>query len=412
MDKEKIIILGVGLSPDDLTSAHLETIRSADLLLGGRRHLAYFQDLPVEKQTIAGDLEAILALLRAQPPGRRVVVLASGDPLLFGIGGRIVAELGAERVHIVPNVSSIAAAFARIGRPWQAAALVSLHGRKDIAALGVALKTRPLVAVLTDPQHHPAWLAAWLLEKGAGHLRLAVFERLGLPEERFDWYSPAQAAAAAFGDPNLVVILSDEEPETAGPKLRLGLGEEAYAHENGLITKPEVRAVVLARLALAPGLTLWDLGAGSGAVGIEASLLLGAGRVVAVEQKPERVALIQENARRYRVYNHEALCARLPDGLDRLPPPNRIFIGGGGADLPAIVRKSAGHLEPDGVMVINTILLDNLGPAIASLEDCGLAVEVVQLQIQRSRPMPWSRRLAAENAVWVIRGSKAEKAEG
>jgi precorrin-6Y C5,15-methyltransferase (decarboxylating) len=405
MDREKIVILGMGLSDQDLTASHLESIRSADLLVGGQRHLAPFQDLPMEKCTIGGDLEEILTLLRAQPPQRRVVVLASGDPLLFGIGGRLVRELGADQVHVVPNVSSMAAAFARLGEPWEASALVSLHGREETGPLAAALRTRVLTAVLTDGRRTPSWLAGWLMEKGADYARLAVFERLGTPQERWRWYSPVQAAEMVFETPNLVVIKVDDPAAYPRP-LRLGLDDETYAHEEGLITKSEVRAVVLAKLALGPGLTLWDLGAGSGAVGIEAALFIGPGRIAAVEAKPGRAVQIRENARRFGVYNLEVFEARLPDGMEALPPPDRIFIGGGGRDLPAIIARAAERLAPEGVMVVNTVLLDNLAPALAALENAGLAVEVVQIQIGRSKPMPWSLRLAAENPVWIIRGSR------
>jgi precorrin-6Y C5,15-methyltransferase (decarboxylating) len=399
-----MVILGMGLSAADLTAVHLETIRSADLLVGGRRHLAQFEDLAMEKKIIGGDLEEILAVLGAQAPRRRVVVLASGDPLLFGIGGRVVRELGPEKVRVVPNVSSMAAAFARIHEPWEAAALVSLHGRNDTGPLAAALTSNALVAVLTDGRHTPAWLAGWLLDKGADHFRMAVFEQLGTSREKYGWYTPDQAAVMKFGDPNLVVLKADAAQLGAGQRLRIGLSDGAYAHENGLITKAEVRAVVLAKLALAPGMTLWDLGAGSGAVGIEASLLLAAGRIVAVEEKAARVALIKANARRLGVFNHDVVHARLPEGMDLLPRPDRIFVGGGGRDLAAILRKAACHLKPGGVMVANTVLLDNLAPATEVLEACGLEVDVVQMQISRSKPMPWSRRLAAENPVWIITG--------
>jgi precorrin-6Y C5,15-methyltransferase (decarboxylating) len=402
MVREKIVVLGMGLSARDLTAAHLEMIRTADLLVGGRRHLGFFEDLPVEKRTITGDVEDIMTLLRAQPPHRRVVVLASGDPLLFGIGGRLVRELGHENVEIVPNVSSMAAAFARLGESWEAAALVSLHGREDTSPLAAALGSRALTAVLTDGRRDPAWLAHWLMDKGAEHVRLAVFEKLGTSQERWAWYTTAQAAAMVFDAPNLVVIKACGP----APTLRLGLDDEAYAHEEGLITKAEVRAVALAKLALGPGMTVWDLGAGSGAVGIEAALFIGPGRIVAVEAKPRRAAQIRENARRLGVYNLEVFEARLPDGLAALPPPDRVFVGGGGRDLPAIIARAAEHLTPAGVMVVNTVLLDNLAPAVDGFQRAGMAVEVVQIQIGRSKPMPWSLRLAAENPVWVIRGSR------
>jgi precorrin-6Y C5,15-methyltransferase (decarboxylating) len=363
----------------------------------------------MEKKTIGSDLEEILTLLRAQPPQRRVVVLASGDPLLFGIGGRMVRELGPENVRIVPNVSSMAAAFARVHEPWEAAALVSLHGRSDTGPLAAALKSNPLVAVLTDGRHTPARLAEWLLDKGADHFNMAVFEQLGTAQEKFGWYTPAQAALLKYGDPNLVLLKADGHHMSVGRRLHIGMADEVYAHENGLITKPEVRAVVLAKLALVHGMTLWDLGAGSGAVGIEASLLLGAGRIVAVEKNAARVALIKANARRLGVFNHEVVQAMLPDGLDLLPRPDRVFVGGGGRDLPEILRQAAGRLSPGGVIVVNTVLLDNLAPATEVLEECGLEVAVVQVQISRSNPMPWSRRLAAENLVWIVSGKKKEE---
>jgi precorrin-6Y C5,15-methyltransferase (decarboxylating) len=405
---QNIIILGMGLSARDLTAAHLEIIRGADLLMGGRRHLAPFKDLVVPKQVITGAIDEVLATLRAQPAERRVVVLASGDPLLFGIGARIVRDLDPRQVCVVPNVSSIAAAFARISEAWHTAALLSLHGRQDTQPLAMALKTHAHVAVLTDARHTPAWLAGWLRDKDAGHARLAIFEQMGTPAEKVTWSTPAQAAVLKFSVPNMVIVKTDPQALADARRLQIGMPDSAYAHDQGMITKAEVRAVALAKLRLQPGMTLWDLGAGSGAVGIEASVLLGAGRIVAVEQHPERVARIRDNARRYHVYNHDVIQARLPEGMAALPAPARIFIGGGGRDLTAIVQAAADRLPPGGVIVVNTVLLDNLAPTIHALEALGLSAEVVQLQIARARPMPWSSRFSAENPVWVISGIRKE----
>jgi precorrin-6Y C5,15-methyltransferase (decarboxylating) len=169
-----------------------------------------------------------------------------------------------------------------------------------------------------------------------------------------------------------------------------------------------VRAVTLARLMLGQGMTLWDLGAGSGAVGIEASLLIGDGRIVALEKKPERVAQIRANAIDFGVYNHAVIQAELPDGLAGLPAPDRIFIGGGGQDLTAIVREAGRYLQPGGIVVVNTVLLDNLGRITATMEEIGLAVDVIQMQVNHSRPMPWSARMEARNPVWIIQGRAKE----
>ncbi len=403
-----IYVIGMGVSASDLTETHLAIIRAADLLVGGRRHLDQFRDLPAEKRPIEGRVSETLACIRSAMAHRRVVVLASGDPLLHGIGSRIAEEIGRERVTVLPNVSSIAAAFARIGQSWAGARVVSLHGRDSRFELLAALKSGQPVAVLTDPQRTPGWLAAWLRERGVDHVDMAVFERLGDVQEQVGWYPLDQAAGRRFAEPNLVVLKPGPECRAIADTLVLGMFEQAYAHEQGLITKAEVRAVTLAKLALKPGMTLWDLGAGSGSVGIEASLLIGAGRIVAVEKDAGRVARIRANARRFGVYNHETIQAELPRGLADLPPPDRIFVGGGGRDLAVIVQAAVACLKPEGVLVANVVLLDNLNRVAAVLEAAGLAVEVVQLQVSRGTVMPWSMRLEAHNPVWIIRGRSRE----
>ncbi len=403
---KNVIVIGMGLSVNDLTSAHLEIIRSADLLMGGRRHLAQFKDLSVKTQAITGDIDAVLATIQSLGDDRRVVVLASGDPLLFGIGARLVRALGDDAVTVLPNVSTIAAAFARLNMPWDDARIVSLHGRDRKFQLLDCLKSDSPVAVLTDREQTPQWLAGWLLARGCGDHRMAVFEQLGSAEERFGWYSLEAAAGGSFTQPNVVIINRMPGETKPSASLYFGMSDVAYAHEQGLITKSEIRAVTLAKLNLRPGLTLWDLGAGSGSVGLEASVLLGWGRVVAVEQKPERVAQIRENARRYRIWNLEAVQASLPDGLGELPEPDRIFIGGGGRDLAAIIGFAIQRLDADGIIVVNTVLLDSLDTAMAVMEKAGMAVDVVQVQVNRGKTMPKSRRFEAENPVWIVRGRR------
>ena len=406
---KKVFVIGMGLSARDLTSAYLEIIHSADLLIGGRRHLEHFEELEVEKRVVSGRVNEIIEAIRTAMEHRQVVVLASGDPLLFGIGARIVEGIGKERVTVLPNISSIAAAFARIKQPWDEARLVSLHGRDRRFALLSALKADAPVAVPTDPKQTPAWLAGWLLERGVDHMQMVVFERLGDKREAVAWYTLEAASRKKFAQPNLAILLPVKESGCDPPFFSIGMPEGAYRHERGLITKSEMRAVTLAKLKLGPGMTLWDLGAGSGAVGIEASLLLGDGRIVAVEEKSERVAQIRANAIGFGVYNHEVVQAELPDGLTGLPQPDRIFVGGGGRDLAAIVRAGAQYLKPGGTLVVNTVLIENLSRIVAVLEETGLASEVVQMQISRGSPMPWSTRLEAQNPVWIIQGCAKER---
>lgn len=400
----------MGLSFDDLTLSHRRIIERADILIGGRRLLGFFPDSPAEKKIIGRDIETVVDFIRRRLGRKTIVVLASGDPLFFGIGAKLIEAFGPDRVTIHPNVSSVAAAFARIKEPWGGVRVLSLHGRKNESELFKALTEEDRVAVLTDPERNPAWLSRLVLHKLGSGFRLAVMEALGSASERHGWYSLTEAAAKVFREPNIALLKREAGANTGRRPLCLGTPDVEFEHHGGLITKSEVRAVALSKLRLSPGQVLWDLGAGSGSVAIEASLLLGKGRIVAVEQHPERVDQIRANARRFSVRNLRVVQAALPAGLVRLPKPDRIFIGGGGKNLPAIISEAARHLRPDGVMVINAVLLQNVHDAQAMLRRLGFTTEVVQLQIHRSRQMPWSERLEALNLVWLIAGVR--KAEG
>jgi precorrin-6Y C5,15-methyltransferase (decarboxylating) len=413
MKKRCIDVLGVGLGPGDLTSSQRRIVESAEILIGGRRLLAFFSDLPVEKKIIGKDLEEVIAYIRRRMNRKSIVVLASGDPLFYGIGARLVEAFGPDRVAIHPNISSVAAAFARIKEPWGGARILSLHGRNNVGDLFKALAETDRLAVLTDPERNPAWLARLVLEKFGGGFRLAVMEALGSESERHAWYSLAQAAAMKFREPNIAVLKREPAAAPGRRPLRLGAPDDEFEHDRGVITKSEVRAVALAKLQLGAGQVLWDLGAGSGSIGIEAALFIGRGKIVAVEKNPRRVAQIKANARRFGVRNLRVVPAELPEGLARLPQPDRIFIGGGGRNLPAIVSTAARRLKPAGIVVINAVLLQNVHDAAAALRELGFATETVQVQIHRSEPMPWSERLEALNPVWIMTGiRKAESGRG
>jgi precorrin-6B C5,15-methyltransferase / cobalt-precorrin-6B C5,C15-methyltransferase len=401
-----IDVVGMGLSPDDLTPGHRGIIARADILIGGRRLLDYFRDSPAQKKVIDKDIEAVVAYIRRRLGRRTIVVLASGDPLFFGIGTKLLEAFGPDRVAIHPNVSSVAAAFARIKEPWDGVRVISLHGRENESDLLKALAEEDRVAVLTDPERNPAWLARRVRETLGGGFRLAVMEALGTPSERHGWYALAEAAAMKFHEPNIALLKREPEAKTGRGPLCLGTPDDEFEHHRGLITKSEVRAVALSKLRLSPGQVLWDLGAGSGSVALEASLLLGKGRIVAVEQKPERIDQIKANARRFNVRNLSVVQAVLPAGLAQLPKPDRIFIGGGGKNLGRIITAAARYLRPDGRIVINTVLLPNVNTARDTLKALGFGIELIQVQIYRSQEMPWAERLEALNPVWIVTGRR------
>lgn len=406
-ERRRIHVVGLGVFPDELTAAQRKIIERAEVLVGGRRLLARFADSPAEKHAIGRDVDAVIAVIGRRLGRKRVVVLASGDPLFFGIGSRLIEAFGRERVAVHPNVSSVAAACARLGEPWGGLPVVSLHGRRGGDELLRTLAEAGRAAALTDPDHGPAWIAGRVRAALGDGFRIGVAEALGEPGERTAWYPLAEAAAGRFADPNVVVLRRAAPTAPRRRPLRLGTPESWFERERGLITKSEVRAVALAKLRLGRGHVLWDLGAGSGAVAIEAALLTGGSPAVAVEKVPRRAEQIRANARRFDVRRLSVVQAELPSGLSGLPDPDRVFIGGGGRELPRIIRAAAARLRPGGVLVVNTVLLETATAAAAALRRLGFLTETVQVQVNRSRPMPFGERLEAVNPVWIVSATSA-----
>ena len=399
-----VTVIGMGMTPRDLTAEQLEIIENAEVLVGGKRLLGYFEHCSAQKKTIDKHLKDVVDFVKTQMTSRSIVVLASGDPLFFGIGAHLITVLGGENVVIYPNISSVAAAFARVKEPWSNVRVVSLHGRNNEGVIFDALGKGNVVAVLTDPKNNPARLARRLIEEEFVTFKMCVLESLGTTAERVNWYRLDRAATMTFANPNLVILKrSSRDPESI-KALHLGTPDNYYHHQQGLITKSEIRAITLSKLRLLKDHVLWDLGAGSGSISIEASLLLPSGKVFAIEKNPQRVRHIEINKRRFEVKNLDVIHAVLPDGLAQLPRPDRIFIGGGGRNLQKIINAAVTFLKPDGLVVINTVLMQNVQTAAETLETLDFKTSIVQVQISRSRNMPWGDRLEALNPVWIISG--------
>ncbi|RAN94341.1 precorrin-6y C5,15-methyltransferase (decarboxylating) subunit CbiE [Micromonospora noduli] len=395
-------------------------LATAGLVVGATRHLAAVP-IPAGADTVTlGPLApALRRLAEAVAAGVPAVVLASGDPGLFGIVRRL-REAGLP-LRVVPAVSSVAAAFARAGLPWDGAAVVTAHGRDPRAAVN-ACRALPLVAVLTAPGAGAAELGAGLI---GWSRRLLVAEHLGTAAERIRAVTPERAAAETWADPHVLLSLADPVPAgsahappadapsdrgTAGgmradnqpaaaPAGGWALPENRYAHRDSMITKSEVRALVVARLRPRLGRLIWDIGAGSGSVGIECALLGAA--VLAVEKDPEAGATIQVNAAAHAV--HVRLVAgHAPAALADLPEPDAVFIGGGGVDvLTAVVAR-----QPERV-VLTLAALDRVAPAVGLLRAAGYTVEGSQLSAARLADLPGgSIRLAATNPVVVLTGER------
>jgi len=397
-------IIGIGMTFEDLTARHLDIIDKADILVGGKRLLSLFEKSGARKKIIGKDIDGVVNFVKREMKTNRVVVLASGDPMFYGVGRRLVKAVGAQHTVVHPNISSVAAAFARIKEPWDDAGVVSLHGRQNENRLLKALEEENKIAVFTDPKNNPAWLAARLMKNQFFNYKMCVLEALGANSEKVRWYTLAEAAKLEFADPNMVILKRSSIGVKDTMPLSLGAPDSWYDHQKGLITKSEIRAITLSKLCLATEHILWDLGAGSGSVSVEAGLMIKKGQIFAIEKNAERVAQIKDNQKRFGISNLTVIQADLPQGLEKIPRPDRVFIGGGGRQLKAIITAAARYLRPEGVMVINTVLIPSVETARATLEKLQFKTELIQVQINRSRPMPWAARLEASNPVWIVTG--------
>jgi len=404
-----VALIGMGMGRDDLSLNALRWLERAEVLAGGKRHLELFPEHGGERIILQSPLEEAVERLSNLSARKRTAVLASGDPFFFGIGQRLVKSLGKERIIAFPNVTSVQALFARLGESWEDVKTISLHGREGASRYAEWLRlvgAHPKTALFTDPGHTPAWIAEQLCGAGITDRYMVVAEDLGLPAETIRRFSLEEAGKESFSPLNLVALFPKDSVEENGlrPSGRsvLGLPESAFRHEAGMITKMEVRAVVLAHLQLEADLVLWDLGAASGSVSIEAARLAPLRRAFAVEKNGARFKDLVENVKRFRCPEIQPILGRAMEVLDRLPDPDRVFIGGSGGDLHEILSVVANRLSSGGRVVQTAVTLDTLDDARSFWSGRPFETSVTQLQINRSVPIGKTQRLESLNPVFII----------
>jgi|WetSurMetagenome_2_1015567.scaffolds.fasta_scaffold05992_5 precorrin-6B C5,15-methyltransferase / cobalt-precorrin-6B C5,C15-methyltransferase len=407
-----VILVGLGTGREDLSVKVLQWLERAEVLAGGKRHLDSFSEFGGERILLEAPLENFFERLRSVSERRRTAVLASGDPFFFGIGRRLMGALGKERVIAFPNITSVQALFAGLGESWEDVKVLSLHGgmRSPESSNWLrAVRSCSRVALLTDPEHHPGWVARQLLDAGLGDRSLIVAEDLGLTGENIQQLAPAEAIDRDFSPLNLVVITASNAVDrmsgghTAGRDFPVfGLPDSAFEHEAGMITKMEVRAVVLAHLQLRPGLVMWDLGAGSGSVSIEAARLTRLKQVVAVEKNRSRHEALLQNVKNLGCPEIQVLCGTARDLIDRLPDPDRVFIGGSGGELRELLQQVAERLRADGRVVQTAVTLDTLETVASFWRSKPFEISITQLQVNRSAAISESLRFEALNPVFIV----------
>jgi precorrin-6Y C5,15-methyltransferase (decarboxylating) len=400
----RILVVGVsGRGRAAVDPALAARIAAADLLCGTTRLLAEWPDCAGEKLAIGANIPAVIERLAARGDAA-AVVLGTGDPSLFGIAGTLARHFPSDELEIVPGVSSVQLAFARIGRPWDDAVVASAHGRPMAEALGWARRAGKL-AILTDETNTPANIAVALLARGAADCRAVVAERLELPGERIVDARLADLPGQSFASPNVLLLLPDADWQPA--PVGAPRPDDAYAHRCGLITKRDVRALSLIRLALSATDTVWDIGAGSGAMSIEMAEWAWRGRVYAVEHDAECASFIAANCARYGADNVTLIEGRAPDVLATLPAPDAVFIGGTGGSLTEIVARVTAACRLGCRIVLNLATLENLAQAHAALRELGWQTALAQVNLAYGEPIAGLTRLAPANPVFIVSATQA-----
>ena len=378
----------IGVAPGaQLGDTELAIINGCGCVVASNRHRPLIADGGLEIIPIAPLAEA-LATIAKRLAVMDVAVLASGDPLFFGIGRTLIEKFAADRVRVHPALSSMQIACARFNEPWDDVFFVSLHGREG-AGLAARIMPHGKVFCFTDRVNSPSVVAQAILAACVGMDAPAlaagytvwVAENLGQGDERITKGSLAEIAAACFADLN--VMLLKRPPQEAASDIAFGLAEPEIAHSRGLITKGEVRAATLHQLRLPRSGVFWDVGAGSGSVGLEAARLCPDLQVYAVERNPAELENIRANCRRFGVCNLTVIDGEAPAALADLPNPDRVFVGGSGGNLAGIIKLAAPRLPKGGRLVVNGVIEKTKNDAPVLLHAQGLTVAISEIAIQR-----------------------------
>lgn len=394
-----VTLIGMGSGqPENLTLQGLAALRQADLILGARRLLAVLPAGCTENRAAAYRPDEVAELLQTSGAENAVLVY-SGDTGFYSGASAMMEKLEAlgVRARVLPGLSSIQLLAAALGRPWQGWNLVSAHGR-TCDPVAECMQGRPTF-FLTGGSEDPATLCAQLAAEGFGDVQGVVGQCLGTPEEKLFRGSVKELAAGRF---NSLSVLLVEAAEVL-PRRAPGLPDEAFERGDVPMTKQEVRAAVLAKLAVRPEDILWDVGAGTGSVSVELALAAPRGRVYAVECRPEGCALIKANREKFRTRNLVLVEGLAPAALSDLPAPDAVFIGGSKGNLAAIV-DAALDKNPDARICVSAIALESLSAAVAALTAKGRTVQVSQIAVSRARAVGGLHLMMAQNPIYLITG--------
>ena len=411
---EKIIIVGIG---DDglegLTIVGRGHVEKADVLIGTEHTLQLIGPTKVKTILVDGNVDTVAGHI-ADHRASRIVVLATGDPLFFGVARYLCEKIGKDRIEVVPNVSTMQLAFARVKESWDEAYLTNL-ATQGIDAVVERMRTASKVGLFTTESCPPGAVAAALMERGIDYFTAYVCENLGSPNERVTRCELADLVTMEFSSLNVMVLVRkpnvpDRPIEMQGHRL-FGNPDEAFLQskpKRGLITSSELRVLALAEMDLGPASNVWDVGAGSGSVAIEAAQLAPNGTTYAIEMDSEDYQLIVSNAERFAVRNLVPVLGQAPEAWADLPDPDAIFIGGTGRAVGQIVALALKRLKKGGRLVANVASIESLSLVHEKVREMGDHFSVRMIQISHGNEQLDLLRFESMNPSYLVSMVKPE----
>jgi precorrin-6Y C5,15-methyltransferase (decarboxylating) len=405
-----VAVIGVGAEGvPGLCARARDTVRSATFLAGGRRHLELVGPTAAETFVIRDNVDELVDRLRRRGPLERCVVLASGDPMFFGVGHRLAADLGRDQITVEPSVSSMQLAFARAGLSWHDAAIGTVHGRPFKPAL-LPLLGRAKIGLFTTDGESPSEIAKFFLARGLSDYNAWVCQNLGAEGESTIAAPLPGLVGRRFGDLNVLILVRKcglVNHPSAGASLPSLLDDRAFSRPGSgpvMLTHQDVRSLVLRRFRGLVDGPIWDVGAGLGGVSVELARAFPAFEIVAVERSERQIAHLRENRIRFGAYNLRIVHAEAPDALaDEEEPPAGVFLGGTGGRLAAVVELVGRRLLPGGTLVANFVGLENLQDFLARISGLGWPSELTQVQINVGETLAGLTTLTPQRPVWIVR---------
>ena len=395
-------MIGIGDSgAAGLLPQYIEWINDCDVLVGGERHLSFFPSFEGEKLVIKGGLKPLIETLQKET--RNVVILVSGDPLFYGLGGVLAKKLS---IEIYPYTSSMQLAFSKMQESWQDAYITSLHGR-PIKGFAQKIDGRKKIAILTDEINSPQAIATYLKRFGMLEYDAFIAENLEGTQERCRFMSLDEMENETFSPLNVVILKQCQEVKRSA----IGIDDTAFYQrkpDKGLITKKEIRVLCLNELQIKEDSVVWDIGTCTGSVAIEAAKIAREGAVYAIEKNEGDLENCFMNQQKHRT-DFTAILGKAPERLDEFPDPNAIFIGGNGGNMQHLLALCIERLQNGGRLVMNIATIENLAEAMGHLKSLGCEVTVLQAQISRSKPILNLTRFEPLNPIFIVTAQKGQE---